>query len=67
MPEASTDLLGNDFNLATGDNTGMTATAETKSSTLRVACNNVTINANGSSTYNPAVGFSVLEIIIRAG
>src|SRR4030095_16236275 len=58
VPDGSTDLLGNDFNLASGNNTGMTATAETKSSTQCPACNNVTINANGSFTYNPAVGFS---------
>ena len=58
VPDGATDLLGNDFNLATGNNTGMTATAETKSSAQCAACNNVTINANGSFTYNPAVGFS---------
>ncbi len=33
VPDGPTDLLGNDFNLATGNNTGMTVTAETKSST----------------------------------
>ena len=58
VPDGPTDLLGNDFNLATGNNTGMTVTAETKSSTQCAGCNNVTINANGSFTYNPAVGFS---------
>src|SRR6185369_16013292 len=60
IPDGATDLLGNDFDPDTGNNTGMTATAETKSST---ACtggcsNNVTINANGSFTYDPPLGFT---------
>ncbi len=60
VPDGATDLLGNDFNLATGNNTGMTVTAETKSSTnCTGGCsNNVQINANGSFSYNPPVGFS---------
>ena len=60
VPDGATDLLGNDFDPATGNNTGMTATAETKSSTnCTGGCsNNVTINANGSFTYDPPVGFS---------
>ncbi len=58
VPDGATDLLGNDFDPDTGNNTGMTVTAETKSSTQCAGCNNVTINANGSFTYNPAVGFS---------
>ncbi len=60
IPDGLTDLLGNDFDPDTGNNTGMTATAETKSST---ACtggctNNVTINENGSFTYDPPLGFT---------
>src|SRR5688572_4383217 len=60
IPDGATDLLGNDFDPDTGNNAGMTVTAETKSST---ACtggcsNNVTINADGSFTYDPPVGFS---------
>jgi Bacterial Ig domain/Calx-beta domain len=60
IPDGATDLLGNDFDPDTGNNTGMTATAETKSST---ACtggcsNNVTINANGSFTYDPPTNFT---------
>ena len=60
IPDGSTDLLANDIDPDTGNNTGMTVTAETKSST---ACtggcsNNVVISADGSFTYNPPVGFS---------
>lgn len=33
IPDGSTDLLGNDFDPDTGNNAGMTVTAETKSST----------------------------------
>jgi len=60
IPDGSTDLLANDFDPDTGNNTGMTATAETKSSTnCTGGCsNNVTISADGSFTYNPPVGFS---------
>jgi uncharacterized repeat protein (TIGR01451 family) len=60
IPDGATDLLGNDFDPDTGNNTGMTATAETKAST---ACTggctgNVTINGNGSFTYDPPLGFT---------
>jgi len=60
IPDGATDLLGNDFDPDTGNNTGMTATAETKSSTACTGgCSgNVTINANGSFTYDPPVGFT---------
>src|SRR5262249_55742002 len=42
----------------TGNNTGLTATAQTISSTNCASCNNVTINADGSFSYNPPVGFT---------
>src|SRR6185503_5069966 len=60
IPDGATDLLGNDFDPDTGNNTGMTATAETKSSTACTGgCSgNVTINANGSFTYDPPLGFT---------
>jgi Calx-beta domain/Bacterial Ig domain len=60
VPDGATDLLGNDFDPDTGTNAGMTATAETKSSTSCTGgcSNNVTINANGSFTYDPPLGFS---------
>ena len=60
IPDGATDLLGNDFDPDTGNNTGMTVTAETKSSTnCTGGCsNNVTISANGSFTYDPPIGFS---------
>ncbi len=60
IPDGSTDLLNNDFDPETGNNTGMTATAETKSSTnCTGGCsNNVTIAADGSFTYDPPAGFS---------
>jgi len=57
---AAPGLLTNDFDPDTGNNTGMTATAETKSSTnCTGGCsNNVTINANGSFTYDPPTDFT---------
>ena len=60
VPDGATDLLGNDFDPDTGNNAGMTATAETKSSTSCTGgcTDNVTINANGSFTYNPPAGFT---------
>jgi uncharacterized repeat protein (TIGR01451 family) len=60
VPDGSTDLLGNDIDFISGTNTGMTATAQTISSTnCTGGCsNNVTINANGSFTYDPPVGFT---------
>lgn len=56
--DGPTDLLANDIDPDTGNNTGMTVTAETKSSTQCAGCNNVTINADGSFTYDPPVGFA---------
>ncbi|HEX3558934.1 MAG TPA: Ig-like domain-containing protein, partial [Pyrinomonadaceae bacterium] len=53
---ANQGLLANDFNPDTGNNTGLTATAETKSSANCASCNNVTINADGSFTFDPKVG-----------
>ena len=58
IPDGSSDLLANDIDPDTGSNVGMTATAETKSSTQCAGCNNVTIAADGSFTYDPPVGFS---------
>ncbi len=59
VPDGATDLLGNDINPATGNNTGLTATAETKSSaSCTGGCsNNVVIATNGSFSYNPPPGF----------
>ena len=60
VPDGPTDLLGNDFDPDTGNNAGMTATAETKSSTSCTGgcTNNVTINADGSFTYDAPTGFT---------
>src|SRR5262245_30857433 len=58
VPDGGTDLLGNDIDFSTGNNTGMTVTAQTISSAQCAACNNVTINANGSFTYDPKTGFT---------
>ncbi len=60
IPDGSTDLLSNDIDPDTGNNTGMTVTAETKSSAQCTGgcSNNVTINLDGSFTYDPPVGFS---------
>ena len=52
---AAPGLLTNDLDISAGNNTGMTATAQTISSAQCAACNNVTINANGSFTYDPKV------------
>jgi hypothetical protein len=51
-------VLTNDLDITAGNNTGMTATAQTVSSAQCAACNNVTINADGSFTYDPKVGFT---------
>ncbi len=55
---AAPGLLTNDLDLSAGNNTGMTTTAQTVSSSQCAGCNNVTINANGSFTYDPKVGFT---------
>ncbi|MFL6228993.1 MAG: Ig-like domain-containing protein, partial [Pyrinomonadaceae bacterium] len=51
-------LLANDTDPETGNNTGMTASPATTSSTQCAACNNVTISSDGSFTYDPPVGFT---------
>src|SRR5688572_7437033 len=58
VPDGVTDLLGNDFDPDTGNNGGMTTTAETKSSSQCAGCNNITIAGDGSFTYDPPVGFT---------
>ncbi|HEX8144756.1 MAG TPA: tandem-95 repeat protein [Pyrinomonadaceae bacterium] len=58
--DAAAGLLTNDFDPYTGSGSGFTATAETKKSANCGACatNNVTINADGSFTYDPPPGFT---------
>ena len=51
-------LLTNDLDISAGTNAGMTTTAQTVSSTQCAACNNVTINGDGSFTYDPKAGFT---------
>ncbi|MDQ3907130.1 MAG: Ig-like domain-containing protein, partial [Acidobacteriota bacterium] len=51
-------LLANDLDIDAGNNTGMTTSAETKSSANCVGCNNVVISGDGSFTYEPPVGFN---------
>ncbi|HEU4595057.1 MAG TPA: Calx-beta domain-containing protein [Pyrinomonadaceae bacterium] len=60
VPDGASDLLANDQDPDTGNNTGMTATAETKKSAQCGACatDNVTINADGSFSYDPPPGFT---------
>ncbi len=55
IPDGALDLLSNDVD---PDGGTLTATAETKSSAQCTGCNNVTINADGSFTYDPPVGYS---------
>src|SRR6266404_1064576 len=57
QPNIAQGLLANDIDPDTGNNTGLTATAQTISSTQCGACNNVAIIADGSFSYNPPVGF----------
>src|SRR5712692_662009 len=57
QPNIAQGLLANDIDPDTGANVGLTATAQTISSGQCAACNNVTINADGSFSYNPPVGF----------
>jgi hypothetical protein len=54
QPNAAQGLLANDFNPDNGNNSGITATGPTSSA----QGGNVTINADGSFTYNPAPGFT---------
>jgi hypothetical protein len=55
---AAPGLLNNDRDITAGNNTGMTTTAATVSSSQCAACNNVTIGSDGSFTYDPPVGFT---------
>src|SRR5712692_2847374 len=57
QPNIAQGLLANDIDPDTGTNALLTATAQTVSSGQCAACNNVTINADGSFSYNPPVGF----------
>src|SRR5882724_4322773 len=57
QPNAAAGLLINDIDPDTGDNTGLTATAQTVSSTQCAACGNDVINADGIFSYNPPLGF----------
>src|SRR5436190_1268471 len=57
QPNAAAGLLVNDIDPDTGNNTGLTATAQIISSANCAACGNVVINADGSFSYNPPVGF----------
>jgi Bacterial Ig domain/Calx-beta domain len=54
QPNAAQGLLANDINPNTGNNTGLTASGGTTST----AGGNVAINADGSFSYNPPVGFT---------
>jgi hypothetical protein len=59
ISDGAGDLLGNDVDPMTGNNTGLTITTTgTFSSSNCAGCNNVSINANGSFTYDPPVGFT---------
>lgn len=53
VPDGASDLLANDIDPDTGTNTGLTASGGTTSA----QGGNVTINANGSFSYNPPPGF----------
>ncbi|HEX8129724.1 MAG TPA: Calx-beta domain-containing protein [Pyrinomonadaceae bacterium] len=54
QPNAAQGLLANDFNPDNGNNTGITASGGTTSTQN----GNVTINSDGSFSYNPAPGFT---------
>src|SRR2546430_11675037 len=51
--QANKGLLANDKDIAAGNNTGMTAGPGTVSSAQCAACNIVTINSDGTFTYDP--------------
>ncbi len=53
VPDGASDLLGNDIDPDTGNNTGLTASGGATSA----QGGNVVVNANGSFTYNPPPGF----------
>lgn len=52
------NLLANDYNPLTNSNSGLTVTAGNISSTQCSGCLNVTINADGTFTYDPPVGYT---------
>ncbi|HEX7176858.1 MAG TPA: Ig-like domain-containing protein, partial [Pyrinomonadaceae bacterium] len=54
VPDGASDLLANDRDPDTGNNTGLTASGPTTSTNN----GNVTVNADGSFSYNPAPGFT---------
>ncbi|HET6669799.1 MAG TPA: Ig-like domain-containing protein [Pyrinomonadaceae bacterium] len=54
QPNAAQGLLTNDFNPDTGNGTGITASGPVTST----QGGNVTVNADGSFSYNPAAGFA---------
>jgi hypothetical protein len=54
QPNAAQGLLANDINPNTGNNTGLTASGPTTST----QGGNVAINADGSFSYDPPVGFT---------
>ena len=54
QPNAAAGLLTNDFNPDNGNTTGITASGPTTST----QGGNVTVNADGSFSYNPAPGFT---------
>jgi hypothetical protein len=56
--DGALNLLANDISPMTGNNTNLTVTAATVSSSLCAGCNNVTLNANGTFTYDPPVGIT---------
>ncbi len=53
VPDGANDVLANDFDPDTNSNAGLTASGGTTSA----QGGNVTINANGSFSYNPPPGF----------
>ncbi len=54
QPNAANGLLANDINPNTGNNTGLTASGPTSST----QGGNVVVNADGSFSYDPPVGFT---------
>jgi hypothetical protein len=59
---AAPGLLANDLDIDAGNNTNMTATVETKSSSNCIGCNNVSISSDGSFTYEPPVGLNGTDL-----
>ena len=54
IPDGANDLLANDRDPDTGNNTGLTASGPTTTT----QGGNLTVNADGSFSYNPAPGFA---------